>query len=237
MDLKEEDILGEAVGRHWYYAAKLGAVRRLLRGLRFRAILDIGAGSGFFGRALLAGPGVERCQCVDINYPADRDTVEGGKPIAFRRAAEAPADHQLFLFIDVLEHVEDDTGLLAAYVREAPAGAHFLLSVPAFASLWSGHDVFLGHHRRYRLAALENVARRAGLRVLRGRYFFGLLFPLVALVRRLRRGAPVPATSDLRPAPAPVNLALRLLCAAEAATLLRINRLCGVTAFCLARKE
>ena len=236
MDLKEEDILGESVSRHWYYTSKLGAVRRLLRGLDARAILDVGAGSGFFGRSLLRETNAARCQCVDINYPADRDSVEAGKPVLFRRQPEDIAGHELILFIDVLEHVEDDTGFLATYVAAAAGDAYFLLSVPAFPSLWSGHDVFLGHHRRYRLGQLEDLARRAGLEVVRGRYFFGLLFPLVALVRLAKRGVSKVSESDLRPAPPLVNGALRLLCGIEARLLLPVNRLCGVTAFCLARK-
>ncbi|PWR25023.1 methyltransferase domain-containing protein [Zavarzinia aquatilis] len=236
MDLKEENILGESVSRHWYYASKLGAVRRLLRGLGIRSILDVGAGSGFFGRSLLRETKADRCQCVDINYPADRDTVEAGKPVLFRRQPEDIAAHDLILFIDVLEHVEDDAGFLAHYVAGAAEGTHVLLSVPAFPSLWSGHDVFLGHHRRYRLRQLEELARRAGLDVVRGRYFFGLLFPLVALVRMAKRGVGTVSESDLRPAPTLVNGALRLLCDIEARLLLPVNRLCGVTAFCLARK-
>ena len=237
MDLKEEEILGAAVGEHWYYAAKLRAMRRLLAGAPLRRFVDIGAGSGFFARRLLAGAGVETAQCIDINYPAERDEVSDGKPITFARAARDLPRQDTFLLIDVLEHVDDDTGLLRGFVASAPAGATFLLSVPAFRFLWSRHDVFLEHRRRYRLAELEAVAQAAGLEVIRGRYFFGLLFPLVALVRLLRpAGRDAPAQSDLKPASPFVNSVLRLVCRIEEVTLLPFNRLLGVTAFCLARK-
>ena len=54
MDLKEEDILGADIGRHWYYRAKAAALRRAVGGLSPQRILDVGAGSGFFSRHLLA---------------------------------------------------------------------------------------------------------------------------------------------------------------------------------------
>ena len=50
MDLKEEDILGADIGRHWYYRSKAAALRRAVSGLRPKHLLDVGAGSGFFSR-------------------------------------------------------------------------------------------------------------------------------------------------------------------------------------------
>lgn len=48
MDLKETDILGSSIERHWYYRSKAAATRRLLGDARIGKILDVGAGSGFF---------------------------------------------------------------------------------------------------------------------------------------------------------------------------------------------
>ena len=44
MDLKELEILGDRVDRHWYYRAKASAMRRMLRGTGFAEVLDVGAG-------------------------------------------------------------------------------------------------------------------------------------------------------------------------------------------------
>ena len=82
--------------------------------------------------------------------------METGKPIHFRREiGELHAD--VVLLMDVLEHVEDDVGLLRQYVEKVPSGARFLISVPAFQVLWSDHDVFLEHKRRYTVAKVEHV--------------------------------------------------------------------------------
>ena len=237
MDLKEIDILGDAISTHWYYRAKAEATRRLLAGRGGEVLLDVGAGSGFFSRRLLETSAAKQAWCVDPSYAQDSDETESGKPLHFRRAI-ASSDADLVLMMDVLEHVDDDVGLAAEYAAKVRSGARFLVSVPAFSFLWSGHDVFLEHRRRYTLRQLERVIARAGLEVLAGNYYFGGVFPLAATTRfaqNLRGGAAETAQSQLKRHHPLVNGALGLVCAAEA-PLLRWNRAFGLTAFCLARK-
>jgi SAM-dependent methyltransferase len=237
VDLKETAILGAEVADHWYYRSKAAAMVRLLRARPPTIILDVGAGSGFFSRYLLLHTSATQAWCVDISYPADFDSEAQGKPIYFRRSLEH-VDADLVLLMDVLEHVDEDVGLLADYLGKVPLGTRFLISVPAFQLLWSGHDEFLGHRRRYTLEQLEGVARRAGLDVLQGAYFFGLVFPLAAVTRLAHRwtgSAKFPPRSQLRRHSALVNGALAAICDAELG-LLKVNRLAGLTAFCLAEK-
>jgi SAM-dependent methyltransferase len=232
VDIKEAELLGGDIAGHWYYRAKLAAVRSLLAGVAFREILDVGAGMGFFSRELLRGEGVESAICVDPGYERDSEESVDGKPLLFRRRIERSAA-DLVLMMDVLEHVPDDVALAGEYAEMARPGTHFIVTVPAFAFLWSGHDVFLEHYRRYTLAGIERVLRAAGLRIERGCYFYGALFPLVAAARlagRLRSSGPATARSDMREFSPPVNTAFWAVCRAELAVF-RANRLGGLTAF------
>jgi 2-polyprenyl-3-methyl-5-hydroxy-6-metoxy-1,4-benzoquinol methylase len=233
MDLKEEDILGADIGRHWYYRSKAAALRRMVGALGAKRILDVGAGSGFFSRHLLAETEAQSALCVDIGYASERDDSAAGKPVLYRRDIGL-TDCDLVLMMDVLEHVDDDRGLLGHYAAKVPSGAHFLVTVPAFGFLWSGHDVFLEHKRRYRLGEIEAAMRDAGLKVVRGSYYFGLVFPLAAVVRLATRGTTEP-TSSLKKHGAATNGLLSAICAAEL-PLFPINRLAGLSAFVLARK-
>jgi SAM-dependent methyltransferase len=233
MDLKEEDILGADIGRHWYYRAKAAALRRAVGDLAPRRILDVGAGSGFFSRHLLAEAGTQSALCVDIGYASEHDDSVAGKPVLYRRDT-GPTDCDLVLMMDVLEHVDDDRGLLRHYAAKVPSGAHFLVTVPAFRFLWSGHDVFLEHKRRYRLGEIEAVLRDAGLEVMRGSYYFGLVFPLAAAVRLATRNSGEPKSS-LKKHGAITNSLLSAVCTAEV-PLFPINRLAGLSAFVVARK-
>ena len=233
MDLKEEDILGADIGRHWYYRSKAAALRRAVGGLAPRHQLDVGAGSGFFSRHLLERTAAESALCVDIGYPADRDDDVAGKPVRYR-GDTGPTDCDLVLMMDVLEHVDDDRWLVRHYADKVPSGAYFLVTVPAFAFLWSGHDVFLEHKRRYRLPEIETVMRDAGLEIARGCYYFGFVFPLAAAVRLADRNTTEPRSS-LKKQGALTNRVLTALCAAEL-PLFPSNRLAGLSCFVLARK-
>jgi SAM-dependent methyltransferase len=245
MDLKEIELLGPNVGEHWYYRSKFGALARWIDGLSPRHVLDVGAGTGFFARELLSTTGAAAATCVDPGYPADRDEQVGGKPLHFRRVI-AETDADLVLLMDVLEHVDDDAGLLREYVQKASPEADLVITVPAFGWLWSDHDVFLEHRRRYTLRQVEDVVRDAGLVPERGAYFFGAVFPLAAAVRmagaavrRARGGAAVGGSaprSQMRRHGPLANATLFGLCAAEL-PLFRFNRLGGLTAFVHARRK
>jgi predicted RNA methylase len=207
----------------------------MLTGVDYSVILDVGAGSGYFSRALLGQANAREAWCVDISYEAESDTTEAGKPLHYRQSVET-VQADLVLLMDVLEHVDDDVGLLRDYVQKVPRGTFFLISVPAFKFLWSAHDVFLEHRRRYRLSQIEDVAVRAGLKVKHGAYYFGAVFPIAATVRFLQRAldnGTRPPQSQLKMHHPFVNGVLATLSEAEL-MFMRYNRLAGLTAFCLA---
>jgi hypothetical protein len=236
MDLKEEHLLGDEVKTHWYYRAKLEALMRAIRDIDVATIVDVGAGSGFFSRALLEKTSARRAICVDPGYLADKDELIGDKQLSFRRSIDE-IDAGLVLMMDVIEHVEDDRGLVREYADKVAAGTQFVVTVPAFMWLWSGHDVFLEHYRRYTLGQLESVLETSGLHVEHGHYFYGAVLPLVAGVRfaKRRRADAVPESDMRRYGPA-TN---RLLFEASRAEILlmRANRIGGTTVFAQAIKR
>ena len=237
MDLKEEQILGAAVQSHWYYRAKAAMLLRHLRGVPVRRVLDVGAGAGFFALHLLRHTDAACACCVDTSYALEQEALVAGKPVLFRRSLQH-SDADLVLLMDVLEHVDDDRALLAEVVAKVPSGALFVITVPAFQALWSGHDVFLGHRRRYRLRELQTLVAEVGLQRLGGFYFYGLLFPLAALTRwtsRLNRAGNEAPRSQLRRHHPLINELLAGICRLELG-LHRHNRLAGLSAVYLARK-
>lgn len=238
MDVKEQDILGSDIATHWYYMSKGRAMLSLLSGVNFTEVLDVGAGSGVFSRQILDAGLCQRAVCVDPAYVSERVERQGDTELEFVREIEAPTQ-DLILMMDVLEHVDDDVGLLRHYTRNLPAHGRVLISVPAFQFLWSGHDVFLEHRRRYTLNQIENVVRAANLKVVRGRYFFGMLFPVAVAIRlaearRLASGKIHPE-SALKRYPRVLNRALIAAHDVERTFMLPMNRIAGLTAFCLAR--
>ena len=188
MDLKESALIGDDPSGHWYYGSKAEAMMRCLEGQPVNRVLDVGAGSGFFSRHLLTHGSARSALCVDTGYTADRDEVVDGKALYFRRAIDR-SDADLVLLMDVLEHVDDDVALVASCVAGASAGARVFVTVPAHQWLWSAHDVFLEHRRRYSLSQLEATMTGAGLRVLDIHYYFASVLPIAAISSPIRMPA------------------------------------------------
>lgn len=237
MDIKERQQLNAGIDLHWYYQAKGRAILRMLRSVKATQVLDIGAGSGYFAGLLVESGLAREAWCIDPHYEKEGDEVWDGKPVHFRR--RFPGGHvDLVLMMDVLEHVEDDLALLQSYVRAVGPDTYFLVTVPAFRWLWSSHDVFLEHYRRYTLAEVESLLQTGGLEIRQGAYFFGLLLPLVAALRwwgNLRASPARTPKSDLKVHHPWVNALLLRVCLLEL-PLFQWNRLGGLSAICLARK-
>ncbi len=89
----------------------------------------------------------------------------------------------LICLFDVLEHIEEDLDTLIAVKKLLAERGRILITVPAYRWLWSAHDEFLHHKRRYNTSEIKAKTKEAGLRALKISYFNSLLFPLVALVR------------------------------------------------------
>ena len=168
--------------------------------------------------------------CVDPHYREDQISTDSR--VSFVRDLGATSG-ALYLLMDVLEHVDDDLELLREYVRTASQGAIFLITVPAFSWLWSAHDVFLEHRRRYTLKEVRALCEQAPIDVIYARYLFAPTLPMVAMARLLRRKSR--PGSDLRTLPTFLNHFLRGLSASELA--FGGNRLAGSTAMVVCVKR
>jgi len=189
MDLREQNK-GQT-GRHPWELARLDALSRILAAVDLPSgarVLDVGCGDGFAGQGLLPDRSLGSLVGLDANFSDEqlarfRGATEGGRYVrGFEEISGERFD--VVLLLDVIEHLVDDRGLLLRVRSDHMAdGAVALVTVPAFQSLFSAHDRFLLHQRRYRRSALLRLAADAGLRPLRSGYLFAsLLLPrLMAL--------------------------------------------------------
>jgi hypothetical protein len=236
MDLKELQSVNGATQKHWYYQSKAWALQKLVECTHAQNILDIGSGSGFFSKYLLENTSIEQAMCVDIGYEKDWDDYHAGKPMHFRKNIRT-SKADLVLMMDVLEHVDNDSTFLRSYVDLSPFGTYFLITVPAFQFMWSGHDEFLGHKRRYTINQLESVVIASGLKIKSKNYYFGLVFPL-ALITRLTQKyifqgrAPI---TQLDSHIGPINFLLKMICKLEI-SLMKVNQFAGLSVCILAKK-
>jgi hypothetical protein len=81
--------------------------------------------------------------------------------------------------LDVLEHVEDDKSFIVDIADTYLAdNGYVLITAPAFQFLFSSHDKFLKHHRRYKRKEIVDLANHANLQCLASGYLFFSLLPI-----------------------------------------------------------
>lgn len=143
--------------------------------------------------------------------------------------------------LDVLCNLNPEDYKLALsriFASLKPGGA-FIFHLPAFNSLKGEHDLAVGIYQRFRRPQLREVLEARGFVVERINYRVTLLFPLIWLVRRLRRGKgnrSGEAGSDLKPLPRGINRFLTALTRAENQVVTRAAVPFGSSVFGLARK-
>ena len=84
---------------------------------------------------------------------------------------------------DVIEHIEDDKLAVSEIYRVLKKGGCVYLTVPAFQSLWSDHDVVNHHFRRYKMKNFVQLITNQNFEIVRKSYFNFILFPPVYLFR------------------------------------------------------
>ncbi|WP_367394910.1 class I SAM-dependent methyltransferase [Cupriavidus sp. Agwp_2] len=227
---------------HWWFRGRRDILSTILAGMalpRDAAILEIGSGTGG-NLAMLAQFG--NVSAVEMDGTAlrlARIKTQGAFDI---RSGKCPDDmpfpdhsFDLVCLLDCLEHIVDDAGSLACAGRLLKPGGAVLVTVPAYQWLWSRHDVFLHHQRRYSRQSLQSLVARCGLRLDRISYFNTLLSPLAIGARvsdRLRgsdeaTGAGLPSQ--------PVNRTLHALFSTERHWLARGTLPFGISLMAIVR--
>ncbi len=192
MDLKELEA-GIDPNTHWYYRSKKIAlhkyfVRQVPMGSKIK-LIDFGAGSGFFAIDLYHRypDRIEKVYLVDIGYSQKELDATRNDVIQKLHFIPEGISDAMILFMDVLEHIEDDLEILKDIRSKIGERVSFFITVPAFQSLWSYHDVYLEHYRRYTLDTMSRLLERAELHIQRKYYLYLLLFPAAYLWRKIHR--------------------------------------------------
>jgi SAM-dependent methyltransferase len=87
--------------------------------------------------------------------------------------------------LDVLEYIEDDKASAQTLLGLLKGGGGLIVTVPAYMSLWSNHDVVLEHKRRYTKPQLLALFDGLDCEIMKSTYFNSVLLPLIWVVRKL----------------------------------------------------
>jgi SAM-dependent methyltransferase len=230
VDTAELRLLTSLEDRHWWYRERRAILGRELRRLpRPGRALDIGAAGGGNTRVLLEH-GWEAI-AIDASPAAVELARLRGIDAYHGDACYLPlstGDFDFVMALDLLQHIPDDRTAAGELARVLRPGGSALVSVPCDLSLWSAHDIALGHVRRYTRESLAEVIEGAGL-CLDHMWSWNVLLRPVVKWRR-HRSAP----QDMERLNPAVNTGLRTVSWLE--RYLPVRSLPGVTLFARAHR-
>lgn len=141
------------------------------------SVAEVGAGIGSFSQLIL-GTGIGRLTAFEPSenmFPALAAYLETQPNASAVNGFFAPPDggerFDTVIYVNVLEHIEDDAAELALAHDALNRGGHLLIFVPALPRLYSNLDRQVGHFRRYVKKGLEALVDRAGFEIVKSRYF------------------------------------------------------------------
>jgi SAM-dependent methyltransferase len=194
----ELELFQHAVNWKHYYASQ---VRAAIRG----DTLEVGAGLGGTTRFLCDGT-QRSWTCLE----PDGSLLERLRaslaatplPVPCRlqqgTVADLPATDAFdtVLYIDVLEHIEDDGGELERSGRHLRRGGRIVMLAPAHDFLFSAFDRAIGHYRRYSKARVQQITP-ANLRLLSA-FYLDSAGMLASLANRLFLRSASPTFAQIR---------------------------------------
>ncbi|MEW6359081.1 MAG: class I SAM-dependent methyltransferase [Planctomycetota bacterium] len=140
------------------------------------SVLDVGCGTGglliFLARKGFDVRGIDRspemisnarASLTEAGLCADLVGLDDLKDIKGRFTAVTA--------LDVIEHVEDDCGMLRAMADRVEEGGRLIVTVPAIPWFFSRKDIAMGHRRRYSPKALYSAVAQTGLKTVKLRYW------------------------------------------------------------------
>lgn len=229
---------------HWWFRGRRQILDRVIGAMALpeaARILEAGCGTGGNLLMLSRHGSVSAFEMDDI---ARKHATEKTASRFTLRAGRCPHDvpfvgeqFELICMFDVLEHIDEDVQSLAALRHRLAPGGRLLVTVPAYPWLWSAHDVFLHHKRRYTARSLRRAFAEGGLAIERISYFNMLLLPLAALARVKDRFMPRKRSSGTEVPAAPINATLRAIFASERHLLTRFYLPAGVSLMAIARAQ
>jgi len=181
----QEWYLAVEDGSYWFRHRAACIVESLRRFSPPGPVFDVGGGNGHVSLAMKRA-GFEPVLVEPSVQAAENAQRRGLEPILCATLQDAgllPGSVPALGAFDVLEHIEDDAGFLRLIEQTLRPGGLVLLTVPAFNVLWSGHDEYVGHYRRYTLRGLSALLQAAGFVIEFKTYLFAIL-PLPIFVQR-----------------------------------------------------
>lgn len=178
---------------HWFFLARnkiiMDYIRQLLAERKDDGplrILNVGCATGYTSVLLKEFGEISSIEYEESCYEFVKENVED-IGLQLGSILELPFEDNSFDLVcafDVVEHVVEDELAVSELKRVCKNDSHVVITVPAFMSLWSNHDVINHHIKRYRKNEILELFKDPPNIQYSG-YFNFWLFPPVWFFRKL----------------------------------------------------
>lgn len=178
--------------KHWWFRVREGIISDTLKRFVGRKeplqILNIGAATGRSTEMLSRYGKVTSIEndkdCCDfVNERLNLGVLNA----SVLELPFADRSFDLVCAFDVIEHVEDDSKAVQEMERVCKSNGFLYITVPAFMTLWSQHDVVNHHLRRYRMGSLTKLFGGLVGKTVFKTYFNSILLPPIFAFRVLSK--------------------------------------------------
>lgn len=179
----------------WWFKARLFILESLFKKLKFDSnisILNVGAATGATSEMLAKYGEVTSLEydkycCGFLKEKTGIEAINAS-------LTDLPFTDNSFDLVcafDVIEHIENHEKAVDEIFRVLKPKAKYFITVPAFQTLWSNHDVVNHHYRRYKKNNLNKLITKSRLKIEYTLYFNFLLFIPILITRFILNVIPI----------------------------------------------
>ena len=144
---------------NWWYQGRIKIIDYILSKQKYRKtinILEVGPGVGVNIQTLQKYGAVDVLEVDDFFIGLIKDNKNLDVSNIYNKFSEINKQYDLIVFLDVLEHIQDYEIFLVDIKDLLTDKGICIMSVPAYETLLSQHDVNLKHFRRYNWKTINN---------------------------------------------------------------------------------
>ena len=185
MDFKEyrqKDLTTDDEINHWWIKTRFQYIDYAASLINHPiSVIEYGCGTGqnlrYLREYYIHSENINSLTGVDINLPSNYSPEWMTKNDKFLNNIDIiGSKSNMLIAMDVLEHIENDYEALKAWVSNINDDSIVLITVPAMQHLFSYHDRYMGHHRRYTKKSLIKLCESAELHSVKVMYIFSYLY-------------------------------------------------------------
>ena len=179
------DILYANEEKHFWFLTRKELIYKYIKKYvdKKSNLIEIGAGTGNVSRYLLKN-GFDNISVGEMHLNGLKYAKSYGINNCYQfDILKMPFENEFdcVCMFDVLEHIENDDLALKNIYKSLNKNGKVLITVPAHMWLWNRADTVAGHKIRYNKKILSKKIEKTGFKIIKERYFFISIVPLLLL--------------------------------------------------------